>query len=495
MSVTDQKKLDRFMSGFTEGDEMQEPPGSDWDNQLVALTQFFQTLKDAFRSDDIVLDVGSGRGIVAHHALLRIWPNGNDGMPWYYAVDLEKILDTLALPRQIHNHSLKMPFDDFLGARFPCPLNQIKVVVLRNVIHELNIRTTAEVLIALRKIARSGGQIYLQDIVSLAKGERENAGWPSDLLQTVLRKLGFDCGSPDIRKSYTGIEWFTMILKDKSGHSVPSIADATRVVTEGRQQQIQRRANRLTELRESTPETTTEYFILATEIGALTTQLQQTQYATMTAGSGMRFVAELPLTQLQASTLDYAEEMPDYVRAKSGLSGILSSKNLIDLPTLVRRAVNRLWFAGYSQRLLFKIPEVREALKDAAQKGIDIRILLVDPKSPAALARSISKLYAKPDDFFEDIRLTTEGFAAFTEELSVEIDGSNRISCDLRFCESILSSSFFFVDDLCICSLYSPNLSGGAGGTFVFKSSSIQLNGYFQVLLNEFQSAWNEMKN
>jgi hypothetical protein len=492
MSVPDHmKKLTRFLGGFTTADEMQEPPGPDGDPQLTALTQFLQTLADALGPDHVILDVGSGRGILADK-LLRIW-TVDAVRPWYYAVDREDVLDTLGLPRSIHNHSKKVPFADFVGGRLPCQPQQVKVVVVRNIIHELDIRTTAEVLIALCKIVQLGGQVYLQDIVSLPKGERENAGWPSDLLRLVLEGMGFDCGSIVDYRSHSGTEWFVMILKHKAGHAVPSISDATRLVADGREQQRQLRTTRLAELDENSEETLPEYIMLSTEVAALTLQLQQYHYADATHISGTRVVAEVPLVALPASALDYAEEIPSSTQARSGLRIILSSKNLIDLPALLRKAVSRLWFAGYSQRLLFGIQEVRASLIDAAMRGVDIRILLVDPDSPAAQARSVSEAYAKPSDFFEDILTTRMGFAAFEEDLRAAATADTpEIQCTLRLCTSMLSSSFFFVDDLCICSLYSANLTGGAGAAFVFRSSSVQPNGYFQVLLREFQSAWGQ---
>jgi hypothetical protein len=488
MSASDHPRLTRFLSGYSTPDEMQEPPGPAGDPQLTALTQFLQTLGGALGRDDVILDIGSGRGILAH-SLLNIWTE-DAVRPWYYAVDREEVLDKLSLPRAIHNHSQKVPFAEFIEGRLPCQPQEVKVGVLRNILHELDIRTTAEVLVALSKIAKLGGQVYLQDIVSLPKGERENAGWPSDLLRMVLEGLGFDCGSPVLQSSRSGTEWFTMILKQKLGHSVLSVPDATRLVADGREQQRQRRTTRLAELGDN-QETLPEYIMLSTEVAALALQLQQHRYTATTQIAGTRIIADLPLLPLPASPLDYVEEMPASTQARSGLRGILSSKNFIDLPALLRTAVSRLWFAGYSERLLFNIPEVRASLIDAGLRGVDIRMLLVDPDSPAAQARSVSDAYAKPEDLFDDIRTTIVGFAEFDEALGIAVTADTpEIQCTLRLCTSMLSSSFFFVDDLCICSLYSASLTGGAGAAFVFRSSSVQPNGYFQVLLREFQSAW-----
>lgn len=488
MSTSDHPKLTRYLSGYTTPDEMQEPPGPAGDPQLMALTQFLQTLASELGPDDVILDVGSGGGIFAE-SLLHIWTE-DARRPWYYAVDREEELDKLSLPPAIHNHSQKVSFAEFVGGRLPCQPQQVKVVVLRNILHELDIRTTAEVLLAISKITRVGGQVYLQDFVSLPKGERENAGWPSDLLRMVLEGIGFDCGSPASYHTHSGSEWFTIILKQNPEHPALSVPDAIRLVADGREQQRHRQTTRLAELGNS-QETLAEYVMLNLEVGALNVQLQQYRYTATTQTAGTRIIADLPLLPLPASPLDYVEEMPASTQARSGLRGILSSKHFIDLPTLLRMAVSRLWLAGYSERLLFIVPEVRASLMDAALRGVDIRVLLVDPDSPAAQARSMSDAYATPSDLFEDIRTTLKGFAEFEEDLRAAVaTDTPEIQCTLRLCTSMLSSSFFFVDDLCICSLYSANLTGGAGAAFVFRSSSVQPNGYFQVLLREFQSAW-----
>jgi hypothetical protein len=232
--------------------------------------------------------------------------------------------------------------------------------------------------------------------------------------------------------------------------------------------------------------------MLSAEVAALTLQLQEYHSAATTA-SKAPVIAGIPLNRLPKSALDYAEEMPSSDLARSGLRGILSSKNLIDLPALLQTAVARLWLAGYSERLLFTVPEVRASLRDAATRGVDIRILLVHPDSPAALARSLSEAYANPRDLFADILTTRNAFAEFDRDLrATGAAEAPKLQCELRLCKNILSSSFFSVDDLCICSLYSSNLTGGMGTAFVFGSSSVQPNDNFQVLLREFQGTWGQ---
>ncbi|UPT69031.1 MAG: hypothetical protein M0D57_10600 [Sphingobacteriales bacterium JAD_PAG50586_3] len=181
--------------------------GKDGDPQLAALRQYLQVLSSTLNSDDVILDVGSGRGVLAD-SMQKIWKD-SPRLPWYYAVDLDELLYDLNLPREIHNHSRKILFSEFLNAQLPCNLKQVKVIVIRNTFHELNIKITAEVLIALRKITRFGAVVYLQDMENLPQGERENAGWHSKLLKPVLEQVGFECGVANREKvvlGYIGIQ-------------------------------------------------------------------------------------------------------------------------------------------------------------------------------------------------------------------------------------------------------------------------------------------------
>jgi hypothetical protein len=491
MNTPDDSKLQRFLEGFRQPERMQEFSTAESDPQIIALTQFLQALTTTVGPNDVILDVGSGRGLLAH-ILMRIWPQ-HHLRPWYYAVDRGSVLDDLSLPQSIHNKSQKILFAEFVNAQLPCAVETVKLVVLRNVLHELDISTTADVLMALCKIVQPATQVYLQDMVSLPKGEREKAGWPVDLLHDVLETVGFDSGTPARHRSRSGTEWFTFILKKTARCQVTNAVDMARVIAQAREKQRQLRTVTLANLGSDPSEALIPEFIaLSMEVAALATQLQQNHYAAAHTLPDSRTVAGIPLIALPAAAGDYAEELPAPTAARTGVRGLLSSKSLIDLPLLIRYAARRLWFAGYSERLLFTVPEVRTALHDAVLKGIDVRILMVDPASPAAFARGLSDAYATPNDLFKDIETTRNEFAAFDEGVRSAAGQNDTLHCELRLCTNALSSSFFIVDDLCICSLYSSNLRGGAGVTFVFGSSSVQPNGYFQVLFREFQSGWTE---
>jgi hypothetical protein len=191
-----------------------------------------------------------------------------------------------------------------------------------------------------------------------------------------------------------------------------------------------------------------------------------------------------------AAGSEYAEEIRATPPGASGLKAILSSKTLIDLPALIETTMTRLWFAGYSQRLLFSRGPVRQALRDAAARGVDLRFLIVDPDSEAARARGRSEAYSAPDQLVEDIVQTIDGYRSFVDEIATEGVTPNGDRTELRLCNTIISSSFFFADGACVCSLYSFNLRGGSAPAFILRETPGPQNDYFSLLLREFQTTW-----
>lgn len=234
-------------------------------------------------------------------------------------------------------------------------------------------------------------------------------------------------------------------------------------------------------------ETAVTYLALSEQIAVLNGQIHAFEKGDEVACPGPS-VAGVILRPL-AEGGEYAEELRAGPPGVSGLKGILSSKNLIDLPALIDTASTRLWFAGYSQRLLFAPGPVREALARAAERYVDIRVLIVDPASDAARARGKSDAYSAPAELVADISETIEGYRSFADEFARTIPDDPR-SVELRLCDAIISSSFFFVDSTCICSLYSFNLRGGSAPAFVLKGSRGSINDYFTLLLREFQRSW-----
>lgn len=485
MSGTPDPKLTRYLQGYLGGNDVQEPPGPDGDPQLAALDQFLQSHSCSLGADAAVLDVGSGRGIAAHR-MLRIWTD-DQTRPWYYAVDTETGIDALTLPRAIHNRSRKFGVDALLQT-LSSEFQNVSIVLLRNVLHHLHIAETASMLTTFRHLARAGAVIYLQDLVFLPEGERVNTGWPPEILKELLKKLGFRCSYPVSQRSKSGTPWYTFILTDNAEAAVLGGVPAAELVLRAREEQYRLRIDELSALDDS-EQTLAQYVVLADEVASLGVQIANYSKA---AGFGTRgtSIAGIPVRAIAGSGFDYAEEMAS-ANPVSGLRAILSSKRLIDLPALIASSHTRLWFMGYSQRILFSGGEMRDAVKAAVVRGVDVRILLAHPGSPAVQARGASAAYASPEQLVSDIVETEASFFQFRRELE-QFSSGERTSKEiaLRFCRMVMPASFFIADESCIFSLYSSTLTGGDGAAFVFRSGSPQVNDYFHVLLREFQGAW-----
>lgn len=479
-----QRDLEGLLRGLTVYDDAQEPPGKDGDPQIAALLQFLQAQSDIVGPEDIVLDVGSGKGVLAH-LMMSVWPD-DPSRPFYYAADQETALERLALPVPIHNHSAKVPLptlarlpDDGLAPR-------VKIIIIRNVFHHLHIADTAAMLLLLRAFAHRGSTVYVQDMSSLPTIERRNTGWPADIFRRLALAFGFALRGPFDLKSHSGIPWFAFTLKEDPNAVIPNRSEAAHLVLEARREQLRRALEEQIVLTEA-DETAVTYLALSEQIGVLNSQIHAFEEGDGKAKPGLN-VAGVALRP-PAPGSEYAEEIRATPGA-SGLKAILSSKTLIDLPALIDTTMTRLWFAGYSQRLLFAQGPVRQALRDAVARGVDLRFLIVDPDSEAARARGRSEAYSAPDQLVEDILETIDGYRSFADEIAIEGVAPNGDSTELRLCNTIMSSSFFFADGVCICSLYSFNLRGGSAPAFVLRDSPSTQNDYFSLLLREFQTTW-----
>lgn len=486
--MNQENKLNKFLEGFGKTDPMQWPPGSPGDPQLAALHQYLRT-KNGLTCDDVILDFGSGLGILAT-AMEAIWPD-RYRIPWYYAVDQKQILDKLALSTFLHNHSQKIDADLFIQNGLGEVVSRVKIVVIRNVFHELDIVTTAKILHHFRCILIPQTDLYIQDIVNLPRGERARVGWYPDLLYKVLCYAGFHCSEPVCLPSFHGTKWFTL-LAHQSSEPPPPLTKIEEVVASERSTQRERIADRLHALSATSNEATTpEYVMLQTEEATISTQLQQYSYVLRERSKTFAqplLAGALPLASLPSTEVDYAEEVTDTATYRSGLVAVLSSKNLIDFPTLLASFRHRAYFMGYSQKSLLKSQQIKEALLKSLENGTDIRILLVSPDSEVTMARARSLAHVSHEDLLADIEFTRNAFKSFLAQLP-EAQEKNQ-NFGLRLMSTIPPCSYFIIDDLCYVSLYSLRLSGGSGPCLVFKEDPMEPNAYFAILLQEFQLTW-----
>lgn len=481
-------RVRRLVQGLASVEGMQAPPGSLDDTQVTALHQYLQT-KLALGADDIIADIGSGLGMAAS-ALSEVWGATRE-LPWYYAVDRAEPLERLAIPTRVHNKSRKVEFEQFLNRDFAVSAAQVRVVVLRNVLHEMDIPTTARVLRSAAENLTAESELYVQDIETLTWGERGKVGWDPALLREVLSRVGFDCTEPVRRAGKSGTRWFSLIARRVRAPA--SLATVERFVADARERQRQRLIADLQALNATPNEhTTPDYLILQAAEASLSTLLQQWNYEKdAVPPPEVQIVAGIPLVAIPLTSVDYAVEVMGQPAERSGLVAIISSKNRLDFPGMIAACRERVYFAGYSQRSLMLSEGNRLALGTALQAGADVHVLVCDPNSRAAAARAEAIAYSGLRDLTGDILQTIREFENFRESLLHMADGEEQYErCQIRMSTTIPSSSYFILDDLCYVSLYSLRLTGGTGPCLVFQNRPDEVNAYFGILLQDFRLAW-----
>lgn len=471
----------KFISGYSAPPEIQSAVGQPGDPQLAALQQYFH-VKASMNADQIVVDVGSGRGAVAS-AIAAVWNQRQP--PWYYAVDRDSELHGLSLPTRIHNHSKKIPFDDFFGRELAQIGDRVGIIVIRNVLHELDIVQTSHLFASLNAHLKSETDVYIQDLATLAKGERGSAPWFPLLLRQFLQEVGFVTYEPVNLQSYSGNEWFFMIAHPTHHHVSSQLAEESCVgAREAQKEQVLRRLQQLAE--NATEDNTPEYLRNEAVAAALAMQLQkwdqERQFRTP------RSVAGIPLVSIERSELDYAITVSDEVFEASGIRAVIASKNLLDIPELIKSARASVTFVGYSQHSLFSREQNRAALESSLRAEVPVRILIVDPRSNAAESRSQALVYSEADELSNQISQTVAAYISFRQNLDAVAADARRL-IELRVTERAPSCSYFFIDDLCFFSLYGQTTTGSTAPCIIVKRTD-KPSTYFTVLANEFQVMW-----
>jgi hypothetical protein len=347
---------------------------------------------------------------------------------------------------------------------------------VRNVLHELNISDTALLFNSLHQHLDPACEVYIQDYVRLPHSETGgHAGWNPLLLENMLSKLGFTPIHPVTAVSKSGTAWFSLIVKPCAGEIDPSQFE--QCVADARAKQLEIVTDELDNLSATSVESISfEYLVRQIEVANLSVTLKHWGYESHDRTSHSPHQKgildeRVPLSAVPMTALDFADEFVGPATHASGLRAVLSSKHLIDLPSLLAACRERAYFAGYSQRSL----------------------LLNDQNRFALRARAMSMAYSSKKDLRDNIRQTLIAFNDFARHIGEPSSTSSATNnCELRFTQTIPPCSYFILDDLCFVSLYSARLTGGMGPCLIFEAGLDTPNMYFSVLLQEFRLAWKD---
>jgi hypothetical protein len=448
-----ERSIERVIAGFTNPEAAQSPPGRDGDPQLAALCQV--VLDAEWQPDEVLVDFGSGNGILPYYLCEVGRP-----LPTYWAIDEAEPLARLALPSPIHNRSRKYTIQQFFDEALPEHGKSVRAVVIRNTLHEMTIIESAQLFDALSRQLTNGARVLIQDIERLSKPERGNVAWERQGIEAALQEIGFtNVGSFGLT-SRAGTPWYSLSASVATTRSETASLPILKMT---RERQNERILKLLEPLRKNHDEgTAAEYALLTHEHTSLTGQLMEAASRTSSTDEDVRGLAPA----VEGS------------KPGCGLVEVLPSKQTLNFPELFASARHRLWFAGYSNRLLFQSGENCVSLTGAIGRAVDVRVLVTDPDSRWADLRSQDPIYENPNLLIDDIHRTIRLGSDFKDSIQYGF-------FTMKISTLAPSWSYFICDDTAYLSMYSRTKTGSSAPCFVFQDSD-DLSNYFPTLLNEF---------
>lgn len=230
-------ELGAFLKTYGEPSRPQQANCADVDSELKHISLPLSQILSATNAGTII-DLGCGTGIILKRlAELQAFMESE----WLYVcIDFEervndvlKLAVDLRLNRRAEGTSIK----DFYARPFEIrSVTRPFLVVIRNVLHELDIPRTVELLHACVKGLQAGDKIVIQDLQVFPEAERGNVCWNPTVLQRALRRCGFT-STPVAEVSGRGNRWFSLIA-DKTTTSTLTAADIFNIVVEERKSQL-----------------------------------------------------------------------------------------------------------------------------------------------------------------------------------------------------------------------------------------------------------------
>lgn len=465
-----------YASGLVDPAPTQLPSQVDGDPQYAALVQFLSGVE--LDASGAVVDVGAGEGVVAR-ALMDI--GRPDARPRYVAVDLPEPLEHLSLPSSIHNHSKKVEFDVFITSDQAFTGSERHVVIIRNVLHELDIETTSRLLCAINLAAPDGTPVYIQDMQELPTAESRNAPWSAGRLREALEEAGMHPKRPSEFRSHSGTPWYSMECTTNAIRAnTQTIGGILCVAKANLQADLQAEYDRL-DL--DLAENAARALAIARDTRTIDVQLASWRDAEM-AGSLARSQQAGSVALVVSCPVMISREASDLVHALpedhgSGIVAVLDSKDVIDMAASIDAAVERVWFFGYSNKYAFRDPENVRAIGAAAKRGVDVSVVMVDPQSPAAVLRSAQAAYPNGDQLLADI---TDSLARLGPIRTIFPSWAQ-----VFLTSQAPPCSFFIVDDFCVASYYTSHSRGTAGRSAVYRRTDNE-HGFYEMLALEYQS-------
>lgn len=245
----EEQKLQELLAAYGEAEPMQEPQEAQTDNQLKSLALAIEEIINT-NPQGTVLDIGCGKGVLL--SKLSSLSSFRDNSKWHYlGADFSSQHDSilqLAATLRFHRRcdvidieTLKESWVESVDISKPL------LIFVRNVLHELNIIETAQLLQLLNKHLYPEDTLLIQDLLVFPMAERGNVCWDSACLSQVLDNIGFST-SIVAEPSRSGAQWFSAKIKKNNDAKHFSIEEIHSIVAKGRLAQLVkwRSADRIT---------------------------------------------------------------------------------------------------------------------------------------------------------------------------------------------------------------------------------------------------------
>ena len=242
------EKLQNLLAAYGDAESIQEPQEAQTDSQLKSLAVVTEEILHK-SPQGTVLDIGCGKGVFL--SKLALLPSFRDNMKWHYlGADYSRLHDSvlqLAVSLRFHRRCDVIDTDALYDSWIqsvdtPLPL----LVIVRNILHELNIPDTARLFHLLNEHLAPEDIILVQDLLVFPKAERGNLCWDSSCISRVFDQVGFDM-RPVVEPSRSGAQWFSAKVTKHADAKPLTEEDVCAIVGNGRLAQLEkwRTADRL----------------------------------------------------------------------------------------------------------------------------------------------------------------------------------------------------------------------------------------------------------
>lgn len=226
--------LVKFLQTYGGIEAPQDPVEAATDGQMKSLST---VLAMQFTGPPgVIVDIGAGRGTLLAR-LVKI-PDFLRSKWTYVGVENERYHKEIVghgVDASIHKRVDVVGLDNFYESWPEAPSGAKQVVVIRNVLHELDIETTSQLIGHVASHLHEGSLLVVQDLGVFPVAEKGNACWDCERLAALLAGVGFTTTAVQ-EPTKSGNLWFNVVAQRTSSDAPPSERTVEMVVAARTQQ-------------------------------------------------------------------------------------------------------------------------------------------------------------------------------------------------------------------------------------------------------------------